>query len=217
MFDELDKQNAPQNTPPPIPKTEDIFSEVDKPVKPEPFKPRDNSLPPAGTVIPADDGWLKNKGLIAGLVFGGLIIVFGGGYLGLKYAVKGRVKNESAAVQAETKNSRAPAETTKPAESPAEETAAPTGEPIEPEQPETTGPFDTDQDGLTDEEETGIRTDTSSPDTDQDGLTDREEAKVYGTDPLKADTDGDGYPDGAEIKNGFNPKGTGKLLDINNQ
>ncbi len=42
-------------------------------------------------------------------------------------------------------------------------------------------------------------------DSDQDGLTDPEEA-IYGTDPHKADTDGDGYSDYDEIRvYGTNP------------
>lgn len=41
-------------------------------------------------------------------------------------------------------------------------------------------------------------------DSDQDGLSDEEE-KAYGTDSQKADTDGDGYSDGAEVKGGYNP------------
>ena len=52
----------------------------------------------------------------------------------------------------------------------------------------------------------------STVDTDHDGLTDYQEVHVYHTDPLKADTDGDGYNDGDEVKNGFNPLGPGKLL-----
>ncbi len=60
----------------------------------------------------------------------------------------------------------------------------------------------------------------SSLDTDADGLTDVEEA-VYGTDPAKADTDGDTFIDGeqkrsdgsivGELYLGYNPKGTGPL------
>lgn len=41
-------------------------------------------------------------------------------------------------------------------------------------------------------------------DADSDGLTNDEE-KVYGTDPSVADTDGDSYSDGVEIKGGFDP------------
>lgn len=42
-------------------------------------------------------------------------------------------------------------------------------------------------------------------DSDLDGLTDKGEAQIYGTDPGKADTDGDGMLDGAEILNGTGP------------
>ncbi len=41
-------------------------------------------------------------------------------------------------------------------------------------------------------------------DTDNDGLTDEQE-EIYGTDRLNPDTDGDGYLDGEEVENGFNP------------
>lgn len=47
-------------------------------------------------------------------------------------------------------------------------------------------------------------------DTDGDTLTNAEEA-LYGTDPQKDDTDGDGYKDGDEVRNGYNPLGSGKL------
>ncbi|MDD5071176.1 MAG: hypothetical protein PHQ42_00345 [Patescibacteria group bacterium] len=47
-------------------------------------------------------------------------------------------------------------------------------------------------------------------DSDQDGLPDDMERR-FGTDPFKADTDGDGYDDGAEVKNNYNPLGEGKL------
>ncbi len=51
-------------------------------------------------------------------------------------------------------------------------------------------------------------------DHDNDGLTLLEEYK-YSTNPLKADTDGDGYNDGKEVRDGYNPTGEGKL-DIDN-
>lgn len=47
-------------------------------------------------------------------------------------------------------------------------------------------------------------------DSDSDGLTDDQE-NYFGTDSNKADTDGDGYKDGEEVKNGYNPNGVGKL------
>lgn len=50
-------------------------------------------------------------------------------------------------------------------------------------------------------------------DSDNDGLTDYEETNFYHTNPNIADTDGDGFADGAEVKNGFNPLGAGKMID----
>lgn len=73
-------------------------------------------------------------------------------------------------------------------------------------------PLDTDADGLTDEEEKEKRTDPLSWDTDGDLLSDGDEVNTWGTNPLVADTDGDTYKDGEEIRNGYNPKGPGKLF-----
>lgn len=50
----------------------------------------------------------------------------------------------------------------------------------------------------------------SSADADKDSLTDAEET-IFTTNPSVADTDGDGFPDGSEVKLGFSPKGSGKL------
>ncbi len=49
-------------------------------------------------------------------------------------------------------------------------------------------------------------------DSDKDGLLDTQEA-LYGTDKNNPDTDGDGFKDGDEVKNGYNPLGEGKLID----
>ncbi|MDP2789934.1 MAG: hypothetical protein Q8O51_02290 [bacterium] len=73
---------------------------------------------------------------------------------------------------------------------------------------------DKDRDGLTDEEEQKLGTKDTVADTDGDALSDYDEVKVYKTNPLKPDTDGDGNPDGAEVKKGYNPNGTGMLLDF---
>ncbi len=48
-------------------------------------------------------------------------------------------------------------------------------------------------------------------DVDLDGLVAADET-LYGSNPNKADTDGDGFMDGDEVKNGFNPAGPGKLV-----
>jgi len=79
-------------------------------------------------------------------------------------------------------------------------------------EPEIVPVVDTDRDGLNDDEEKTLGTDPNNADTDNDGLFDREEVKVYLTDPLNPDTDNDSYLDGAEVKGGYDPKGTGKLL-----
>lgn len=50
-------------------------------------------------------------------------------------------------------------------------------------------------------------------DTDGDGIPDRFETQVYNTDPLRADTDGDGFSDREEIVHGYNPRGSGRLVD----
>jgi len=47
-------------------------------------------------------------------------------------------------------------------------------------------------------------------DFDQDGLSYDQEI-IYGTDPLKPDTDGDSYLDGIEVFYGYNPLGPGRL------
>lgn len=45
-----------------------------------------------------------------------------------------------------------------------------------------------------------------STDTDRDGISDYDEERIYGTNPKIADTDSDGFTDGAEIISGFDPK-----------
>jgi len=217
MFDELDSKNPVPtgNFKPagPTPaKAEDIFSEVDNSVKPEAFKPKINDpMAPPNTIIPAETIWIKNKALIFGLIVGGLVLIFGS-FIILKLMIKDN--STAAPVKEEMQNAQTQTpiqEVTEPAK---EEDTIPANQLI---QSVVTEPLDTDLDGLTDEEEIFFGTDINNPDTDGDGLTDREEVKVYGTNPLQADTDGDGYTDGEEVKNGFNPKGEGKLLDINNQ
>ena len=74
--------------------------------------------------------------------------------------------------------------------------------------------IDTDGDGLSNDDEIAAGTSVSKPDTDSDLLGDREEVEVYETDPLNADTDGDSFEDGQEVRSGYNPKGAGKLLEI---
>ena len=58
---------------------------------------------------------------------------------------------------------------------------------------------DPDKDGLTTKVEKELGTDPKKADTDGDGLNDGAEVNQYKTDPLTADTDGDGLSDGAEV------------------
>jgi|GEM_PF-483331 cell division protein FtsL len=69
-----------------------------------------------------------------------------------------------------------------------------------------------DEDGDTEEtpEEDAEEDSTEEPDfltqdLDNDGLTGKEEINIYGTDPNNPDTDGDGYLDGVEVENGYDP------------
>ena len=203
MFDDLDKQNA-QNATPPAPlvrgeaKAEDMFAEVDKTGKPEVFQPRPANTPSYATVIPEEQTWKNRKGLIFGSLAVVLVVAISG-YFGLKFFAGDKTAPVSPPVQTETEKTSL--ETVTP--EPPDETA------VVPER------LDSDQDGLTDEEEAALGTNANNIDSDQDGLTDREEVKVYQTDPLNSDTDGDGYKDGEEIAGDYNPKGQGKLLEIN--
>lgn len=72
--------------------------------------------------------------------------------------------------------------------------------------------LDTDKDSLDDVREREIGTDPLEADTDGDGLTDGAEVLIWNSNPLKTDTDGDTYLDGAEVKNGFTPTGPGRII-----
>lgn len=90
----------------------------------------------------------------------------------------------------------------------------PTAPPVVTTPPAEQPPADRDRDGLSDVEEARLGTSPTSADTDGDGLFDKEEVDTYETDPLDPDTDGDTFQDGAEVGNGYNPNGSGKLFEI---
>ena len=64
---------------------------------------------------------------------------------------------------------------------------------------------DFDNDGLTNIEEPDLRTDPVVADTDGDGLSDGDEVNTHETDPLQVDTDRDGLSDGDEVAIGTDP------------
>jgi hypothetical protein len=68
---------------------------------------------------------------------------------------------------------------------------------------------DSDGDGLTDEIETALGTDSLLPDSDADGVSDSDETDFYGTDALDSDTDDDRLDDAEELLT----YGTNPLLD----
>ena len=53
---------------------------------------------------------------------------------------------------------------------------------------------------------------TQKKDSDNDLIADETETKL-GTDPKKSDTDGDGFKDGNEVLDGYNPNGSGKATE----
>lgn len=81
---------------------------------------------------------------------------------------------------------------------------------VPPSEPATVS-VDTDQDGLLDSEEALAGTNPLKADTDGDCLSDTEEIRTYKTNPLAPDTDGDTFTDGGEVKAGYDPNGPGKL------
>lgn len=73
---------------------------------------------------------------------------------------------------------------------------------------------DADADGILDETEKKLGTSNKDFDTDHDWLSDYDEINKWKTDPTKKDTDGDGFSDGREVMNDFNPLGPGKLITL---
>lgn len=238
---ENDKNKSPENSSgvpnppkaPSAPLVEDMFADTEKtpttpsslgqtkpdqPVKPAVFQPKQPGVPadiPGGM----DEEKIKESSfdskkfmLIGGIVLVVIIVLSGGYYAYSKFfASNGNIEPVSDADvnDADINNE----ENTNIINEDNNE------QPVIPEEPKPVPPpkpKDTDRDGLPDEEEIKLGTNINSPDSDSDGLFDREEVVVYKTDPLNPDTDGDGFMDGEEVQEGYNPKGAGKLYEINN-
>ena len=83
---------------------------------------------------------------------------------------------------------------------------------------------DKDDDGLTNKEEEELGTDPEKADTDGDGLSDGDEVLTHESNPLEADSDGDGYDDSAEVDAGSGvldpftwPAGDGNWPDFSDE
>jgi len=190
----------------------DIFADTDKEnsspselktpstlEKPAVFKPKENLASAEG-----DDARKSNKKIIVlAVMIVGIGVVGYGAYWGMN-----NLLNESETVEPTVLEPKdEPKITPEPKDEPED-----TGEERENLNEEEL--IDSDQDGLSDAEEKALNMDIENVDSDSDGLFDREEVKVYKTNPLNPDTDGDTFLDGAEVEAGYNPNGPGRLYEI---
>lgn len=162
---------------------------------------------------------IGKKSVITWIIVFVLLLVFGGGSLLVYFAVI-RTPDRQAVQPARpldeepapTLDARAAAPAPQPAVPPAAENE---------ETPDTADEvvlfgsevLDTDSDGLDDAREGQLGTDSLNWDTDGDGLSDGDEAIIWKTSPTNEDSDGDTYSDGAEVRNGYNPAGPGRIFE----
>lgn len=226
MFDELNKKEpedifsgvekiAPGNLPAGTPVVSSVSS-VGIPQKPQVLQPRHVQSPqsalPTGERVMLEEpktSWVK---LLVIIIVGVLVVASVGGWLLFRgYFLESQQNVKTTTGAEEQKKSE-----TQGVQEVFPEPETEKGEDVITEQPEEVIEviIDTDGDGLTDDEELMLGTDSSLFDTDGDQLSDKDEVKVYKTDPLNPDTDGDTYLDGEEVKNGYDPKGKGKLFEV---
>ena len=196
---------------------EDIFAETDKfnkeqSAKPPVFQPKQPTAPGAEDITDKEQpsGGSKKFIIIGAIALAVILLGFGSWYIYSKFfPISGEEFQAPADEQAQE-----PAEQPEEQEPVTESESQPVSQSEITPQPSVNLFLDSDHDGLTDEEEKQLGTAVDSLDTDKDKLFDREEVKVYKTDPLNPDTDGDGFLDGEEVKSGYNPKGEGRLYEI---
>lgn len=155
-----------------------------------------------------------NRGALTAIIIFVVLLIVGGGGLWIYLSFVRNSDAQPAPVVTPAQPTPAPAPAPAPTPTPAPE-AAPVATTSLENQILDGRPLDTDNDGIPDEEEKRSATDSLNWDTDGDGLSDGDEIYTWKTDALKADTDADGYKDGEEIRNGYNPRGPGKLFDPN--
>lgn len=200
---------------------EDMF-EGTEPAVPKPPPPT-GGLPPVASrsvepLVPPPQAGLSSEvpsGAKGGFPWKAIIVVFSiiiivGAAGAISYFILSSRTPPTPAAPEVSEPTEVPTPTPTPTPTPVEEPPIVTPTPTPTVVPEP----DTDQDGLSDAQEAEIGTSPTSADTDADGLFDREEVMAYKTNPLNPDTDGDTYLDGAEVKNGYNPNGPGKLFEV---
>ncbi len=199
MFDNTTNNNQPQ--------VEDIFSQVAQEPslvnnKISPLKPlNEDMLAGGGESMPIEEASIwQGKWLVIAIVVLVLAIVALLGVWFWKKSDSSNLVKKAAVVPIVQNNNQVETNANSPSITP----------------PADNTPVDTDGDGLSDAQENTLGTDPKNSDTDADGLFDGEEVKIYKTDPLNPDTDGDTFNDGQEVHNGYNPKGSGKLLELPN-
>ncbi len=205
--------SVPANLPSaPVSEPEDMFGKTESMPKPSGAPGMPKMPMSEGSQSPAVDPPLvtnRKSILVASLVLG-VIILIGGGVLLAKFLGGSVTQLDSLRGNTPTDTNSATPPLTENPLAPSDSTTTPSDQNI------TTAPSlapkDTDGDGLNDDEEQILATSITLPDTDKDGLSDYDEVRVYQTDPLKDDPDGDTYKDGEEVKNGYNPAGPGKIF-----
>ena len=220
MFNDLNQPNQPAAQTPPV---DDIFAETDKSAEAKTFSgyyANSTATPSTGTpteietqkagLSSAEELPVSSKGKILKVLLIALLIILliGLGYLVYVKFLTGQNTSEVPVVV-----------NTKPATT---STTVATKTPITNIQATTTQATNT----IPVSQETSVVTSTPlatttppaadlvdrTKDTDGDGLSDYEEVMIYHSDPLNPDTNGNGYNDGVEVKNGYDPTIAGKKL-----
>ncbi len=239
MFNDLNNANGGAR-----PVVDDIFAETDKPAAPGiqsdiethnvGLANSGENLPPLPVEAPAEKSKSYLKIIIIAVV---VIAVLGGAYFTYSQFFKSNI-DSTPIVQTPAANTAVSADkpivnaTTSPVANPEFVSGIPgmASSTISPITVATTTEFggvassteispastiDSDGDALTDSEETVAGTNVNLIDTDNDGLSDYDEVRIYHSNPLVADTDGDGYLDGAEVTSGYDPNVKGAKLPGN--
>ena len=210
-------QAEPKPAPGRITPVEDMFAETE-PAKPEQFRPKEAPAPPRSLAVDSGpsgpDSEKIRKILILTAIAAGILAAAILAY----WLISRWLEPVEEEFMPDSGGNYLQSDTDSPEETASQGAVPESGEAFsgenQPPVPDNSRIKDGDQDGLSDAEEFELGTDALSSDTDGDGLYDREEVRTYKTDPLDPDTDDDGFSDGDEVKNGYNPRGEGKLYSL---